>query len=150
MLKKPASVAPTIGQPTISETAEQRFERILLRAEFKPLKAVLDNLQAAVPLMHESIVATNCYQMFLGRVGYRMVVVKQLHEQDCYSRLGRQGGVRAVLPVHDTASYSTMVTLVNYDSTVTTTANAVDYYDEQLANFKVQLMNRSGNVEQGG
>jgi hypothetical protein len=150
MLKKPAPVAPTTGQPTILETAEQRFERILLRAEFKPLKAVLDNLQAEVPLMHEAIVATNCYQMFLGKVGYRMVVVKQLHEQDCYSRLGRQGGVRAVLPVHDTASYSTMVTLVNYDSTVTTTANAVDYYDEQLANFKVQLMNRSGNAEQGG
>jgi hypothetical protein len=74
-------------------------------------------------------------------------VVKQLHEQDCYSRLGRQGGVRAVLPLHDTATYSTMVTLVNFDSTVTTTANAVDFYDEQLADFKVQLMNRSGNVQ---
>jgi hypothetical protein len=40
-----------------------------------------------------------------------------------------------------------MVTLVNFDSTVTTTANAVDFYDEQLADFKVQLMNRSGNVQ---
>jgi hypothetical protein len=147
MLKKPAPIAPPPSQPVVIETAEQRFQRILSRAEFKPLKAVLDNLQAAVPLMHEAIVATNCYQMFLGKVGYRMVVVKQLHEQDCYSRLGRQGGVRAVLPVHDTATYSTMVTLVNYDSTVTTTANAVDFYDEQLAGFKVQLMNRSGNVQ---
>ena len=106
----------------------------------------MDNLRVAIPLMHESIVATNCYQMFLGKVGYRMLVVKQLHEQDCYSRLGPQGGVRAVLPVHDTATYSTMVTLVNFDSTVTTTANAVDYYDEQLADFKVQLMNRSGDA----
>lgn len=147
MLKKPAPIAPPISQPVVTETTEQRFQRILSRAEFKPLKAVLDNLQAAVALMHEAIVATNCYQMFLGKVGYRMVVVKQLHEQDCYSRLGRQGGVRAVLPLHDTATYSTMVTLVNYDSTVTTTANAVDFYDEQLADFKVQLMNRSGNVQ---
>jgi hypothetical protein len=150
MLKKPAPIAPSTGQPVNTETAEQRFGRILSRPEFKPLKEVLDKLQVSVPLMHEAIVATNCYQMFLGKVGYRMIVVKQLHEQDCYSRLGRQGGVRAVLPVHDTASYSTMVTLVNFDSTVTTTANAVDYYDEQLADFKVQLMNRSGNAEQGG
>jgi hypothetical protein len=147
MLKKPAAVASPTSQTTSAETTEQRFQRILSRAEFKPLKAVLDNLHVAVPLMHESIVATNCYQMFLGRIGYRMVVVKQLHEQDCYSRLGPQGGVRAVLPLHDTATYSTMVTLVNFDSTVTTTANAVDFYDEQLADFKVQLMNRSGNAE---
>ena len=147
MLKKPAPIAPTISQPAVTETAEQRFQRILSRPEFKPLKAVLDNLRVAVPLMHESIIATNCYQMFLGKIGYRTVVVKQLHEQDCYSRLGPQGGVRAVLPLHDTATYSTMVTLVNFDSSVTTTANAVDFYDEQLADFKVQLMNRSGNAE---
>jgi hypothetical protein len=147
MLKKAAPVMPPTGEPAISESPEQRFERILMRAEFKSLKAVLDNLQVPAALMHEGIVATNCYQMFLGKIGYRLVVVKQLHEQDCYSRLGRQGGVRAVLPVHDTATYSTMVVLVNFDSTVTTTANAVDYYDEQLAHFKVQLMNRSGNAD---
>jgi hypothetical protein len=146
MLKKPAPIAPTTGRPTVSETTEQRFQRILSRAEFQPLKAVLDNLRVAVSLMYESIVATNCYQMFLSKVGYRMVVVKQLHEQDCYSRLGPQGGVRAVLPLHDTATYSTMVTLVNLDSSVTTTANAVDFYDGQLAAFKSQLMNQEGNA----
>jgi hypothetical protein len=72
--------------------------------------------------------------------------VKQIHEQDCYSRLGPDGGIRAVLPVHDMATYSTLVTLVNYDSTVTTTLKAVDYYDNQLTEFKIQLMNRSGNA----
>jgi hypothetical protein len=51
-----------------------------------------------------------------------------------------------VLPVHDTATYSTMVTLVNYDSTVSTTFNAIDYYDDQLAEFKTQLMSRTGNA----
>jgi hypothetical protein len=147
MLKKPAPTAPTPNPLPVAETLEKRFTRILSRTEFKPLKAVLDNLHVSIPLMHESIVATNCYQMFLGKVGYRMVVVKQLHEQDCYSRLGPQGGVRAVLPLHDTATYSTMVTLVNFDSTLTTTANSVDFYDEQLADFKIQLMNRSGNAE---
>jgi hypothetical protein len=84
--------------------------------------------------------------MFLGKLGYRVIVVKQIHENDCYSRLGPKGGIRAVLPVHDMATYSTMVTLVNFDSTVTTTANSVEYYDGQLAEFKTQLMNRSGNA----
>lgn len=129
-----------------AESELQRFERILLRPQFKSLKAVFDNLGIALPLMHGAIITTNSYQMFLGKVGYRVVVVKQIHENDCYSRLGPKGGIRAVLPVHDTATYSTMVTLVNFDSTVTTTANSIDYYDQQLADFKVQLMNRSGNA----
>jgi hypothetical protein len=38
------------------------------------------------------------------------------------------------------------VTLVNYDSSVTTTQKSIDYYDDQLAEFKTQLMNRSGNA----
>jgi len=146
MIKTPEAIAPAASQPPASETEQQRFERILLRPQFKPLKAVFDNLGIAVPLMHGAIITTNSYQMFLSKVGYRVVVVKQIHENDCYSRLGPKGGIRAVLPVHDTATYSTMVTLVNFDSTVTTTANSVEYYDDQLADFKVQLMNRSGNA----
>jgi len=35
---------------------------------------------------------------------------------------------------------------VNFDSTVTTTPKAVDYYDNLLTEFKTQLMNRSGNA----
>jgi hypothetical protein len=107
---------------------------------------VFDNLGIAVPVMQAAIVTTNSYQMFLAKLGYRVIVVKQIHEQDCYSRLGPAGGIRAVLPLHDTATYSTLVTLVNFDSTVTTTPKSVDYYDNQLAEFKTNLMNRSGNV----
>lgn len=146
MLKKPEATAPAATAPAAGETEQQRFERILLRPQFKPLKAVFDNLSIAIPLMQAAIITTNSYQMFLGKVGYRIVIVKQIHENDCYSRLGPKGGIRAVLPVHDTATYSTMVTLVNFDSTVTTTANSVDYYDAQLTEFKIQLMNRSGNA----
>jgi len=145
MIKIPEAITPA-APPAESETDQQRFERILLRPQFKSLKAVFDNLGIAVTLMHGAIVTTNSYQMFLGKIGYRVVLVKQIHENDCYSRLGPKGGIRAVLPVHDTATYSTMVTLVNFDSTVTTTANSIDYYDQQLADFKVQLMNRSGNA----
>jgi len=144
---KPNTIKPSPAPPPIAETEQARFDRILSRPEFKPLKAVFDHLGADSSLMNAALVTTNSYQMFLGKLGYRVIVVQQIHEQDCYSRLGPAGGIRAVVPLHDTATYSTLVTLVNYDATVTTTPNAVDYYDEQLAAFKVQMMNRSGNAE---
>jgi hypothetical protein len=132
--------------PVIPETEQQRFDRVLLRAEFKPLKDVFNNLGKDSAAMKAALITTNSYQMFLGKLGYRIVIVKQIHENDCYSRLGPAGGIRAVLPVHDMATYSTLVTLVNFDSTVTTTTKSIDYYDHQLAEFKSQLMNKSGNA----
>jgi hypothetical protein len=146
MIKTTQATAPVTRHPEPGESDQQRFERIELRPEFKQLKAVFDNLGVTVPVMQAAIITTNSYQMFLGKLGYRVIVVKQIHESDCYSRLGPKGGIRAVLPVHDTATYSTLVTLVNFDSTVTTTANSIDYYDDQLAEFKIQLMKRSGNA----
>jgi len=147
-MNKPAIAKPLSAPPPIAETDPIRFDRILARPEFKPLKAVLDHLGADSPAMVAALITTNSYQMFLGKLGYRVTVVKQIHEQDCYARLGPAGGIRAVVPVHDTATYSTLVTLVNYDSTVSTTPNSIEYYDEQLAAFKVQLMNRSGDAVQ--
>jgi hypothetical protein len=143
MNKTPPAVLAT---ENIKETETQRFERILARAEFKPLKAVFDNLDADAIAKGVAINTTNSYQLFLGKLGLRVVVMKQIHEQDCYARLGPAGGIRAVLPIHDTATYSTMVTLVNYDSTVTTTVNSVDYFDHLLAKFKTQLMSKSGDA----
>jgi hypothetical protein len=143
MSKKPAVASP----PPVDETETQRFERILTRDEFKPLKAVFNDLDRPVLAMQEALVTTGSYRNFLDKLGYRLVVVKQIHEQDCYSRLGPAGGIRAVLPVHNIATYSTMVTLVNFDSTLSTTPNSVDFYDEQLAQFKVLLMNRAGDAK---
>jgi len=128
------------------ETEAQRFDRILARAEFKPLKAVFDHLDADASAKGAAINTTNSYSLFLAKLGIRVVVVKQLHEQDCYTRLGPAGGIRAVLPLHIPATYSTLVTLVNYDSTLTTTVNSIDYYDDLLADFKTQLMNKSGDA----
>jgi hypothetical protein len=142
MPKKPT----TISEPVAEETDTQRFERILSRSDFRPLKALFGNLHAAIMVMQEAIVTTGTYRNFLDKLGYRLVLVKQIHEQDCYARIGPAGGIRAVLPVHDIATYSTMVTLVNLDSTVSTTSNSVDFYDEQLARFKILLMNRSGDA----
>jgi hypothetical protein len=146
MIKPKITNTPAANSPA-HETEQQRFERILLRPEFKPLKGVFDNLGIAAPLMLGAVITTNTYQMFLSKIGYRVIVVPHIHENDCYARLGRKGGIRAVLPVHDTTTYSTLVTLVNFDSTVTTTANSIDYYDDQLAEFKTQLMNRSGDAK---
>src|SRR5580698_2775313 len=142
MQKKPTA----ISEPPAEETEAQRFARILSRSDFKPLKALFDNLRVAVVAMQEAIVTTGTYRNFLDKLGYRLVVVNQIHEQDCYARIGPAGGIRAVLPIHDIATYSTMVTLVNLDSTVSTTSNSVDFYDEQIARFKVLLMNKSGDA----
>jgi hypothetical protein len=147
MTKTPKAVDSTATTPPpTTETDEQRFERILHRLEFKPLKAVFDHLGATVSTLRAAIIGTYCYDKFLSKLGYGVVIVNQIHESDCYSRVGRKGGIRAVLPVHDIATYSTLITLVNYDSTLTTTANAMDYFDNQLREFKIQLMNRSGNA----
>ena len=146
MNAKPDITKSTAVSPKVAETEQERFDRILLRTEFKPLKEVLIHIASNNLGMNAALITTNSYQMFLGKLGYRVIVEKQLHERDCYSRLGPAGGIRAVVPLHDTVTYSTLVTLVNYDSTVTTTAKAVDYYDQQLAAFKIQVMNRSGDA----
>lgn len=146
VINQPASSKPIPAAPPIAETESDRFARILARPEFKPLKAVFVHLGVDNAGMIAALITTNSYQMFLGKLGYRVIVVNQIHEADCYSRLGPAGGIRAVVPLHDTATYSTLVTLVNYDTTITTTAKSIDYYDEQLADFKTQLMNRSGNA----
>ena len=145
MTKKPIPVPAITEPPPASESEPQRFKRILDRDQFNPLRAVFDNLGVAYPELHGAIVTTNCYQNFLGKFGYRLALVNQIHEQDYYSRLGSAGSLRAVLPVHNPATYSTMVTLIAFDFTVTTTPNAIDFYDEQLAEFKTQLMSRAGN-----
>ena len=137
--------AQLVPPPVAAETEAQRFDRVLARPEFSALKAVISRLLIDSGLMNAALITTNSYQMFLAKLGFRVEVVKQIHENDCYSRLGPQGGIRAVIPLHDTATYSTMVTLVNYNSSVTTTNKAVDFYDKQLADFKQQLMNKSGN-----
>ena len=127
-------------QSSGSETEQQRFERVLSRDQFKPLKAILDQLSVDGAVMRGAMVTTNSYPELLSKLGYRVVLVKQIHEQDCYSRLGPAGGIRAVLPHHDMATYSTLVTLVNFDSTLTTTAKSVDFFSDRLAEFKTQLM----------
>jgi len=126
--------------PVNQENAHQRFERLLALPPFKPLKAILDSLHLESAVLHGALATTNSYPDFLAKLGYRLVQVKQIHENDCYARLGPKGGIRAVHPHHDTDTYSTFVTLVNFDATVATTPNAVIFFNAQLAELKKQSL----------
>jgi hypothetical protein len=141
MTNKPATVRPKPDQPAVNETEQQRFDRVLGLAQFKSLKAILGSLGVDDELLRGALATTGTYPDFLAKVGYRLVQVQQIHENDCYSRLGPKGGIRAVHPCHDTDSYSTFVTLVNFDATVTTTPNAVGFFTARLAELKAQLVN---------
>ena len=124
-----------------AETHPQRFERVLSLEPFKGLKAVLDSLRTDRAALLAEVNATKSYQELLEKLGYGVVLAPQIHVQDCYSRMGPAGGIRAVLPYHDMGTYSTLITLVNFDSTITTTPKSVSFFNDRLMELKKQLLN---------
>jgi len=140
MTTNPVSITPLPDEHGGGETTQQKFERILSLDRFKGLKAILDNLRVEREVICDAVSRTNSYPELMAKLGYRVVLTDQLHVQDCYSRLGPAGGIRAVLPYHDMATYSTLVTLVNFDSTLTTTPKSVSFFSDRLAELKTQLM----------
>jgi hypothetical protein len=123
-----------------NETRQQRFERILSREPFKGLKAILATLHSDRAVVSGAVSSASSYQELVTKLGYAFVLTKQIHLQDCYSRLGPAGGIRAALPYHDIASYSTLATVVNFDATVTTTPKSAAFFNERLLELKTQLM----------
>jgi hypothetical protein len=121
------------------ESRQQKFERVLSREPFKGLKAIFDGLSSNRQALFEGVEGANSYEEFLAKVGYRMILTKQIHVQDCYSRLGPAGGIKAVLPYHDVPTQSSLPTLVNFDSTVTTTPKSAGFFNKMLAALKTQL-----------
>ena len=121
------------------ETRQQNFERVLSREPFKGLKAVLDSLSSDRQSLREVVTGTNSYEELLARLGYRLTLTQQIHVQDAYSRLAPAGGIRAVLPYHDIPTQSSLPTLVNIDSTLTTTPKSVRFFNAMLAALKTQL-----------
>ena len=118
---------------------QQKFETIISREVFTGLKAILDSLSPNRDALSAAVSDTNSYEELLGRLGYRLVFTKQIHVQDCYSRVGRDGGIRAVLPYHDIPTQSSLPTLVNLDSTVTATLKSVTFFNDLLTRLKAQL-----------
>jgi hypothetical protein len=121
------------------ETGQQKFERLISKEPFVGLKAIFASLPVDLAIICERVKNALSYQELLAKLGFRVVVEKQIHYQDCYSRLGPAGGIRAVLPVHDIATYSTLVTLVNFNSTITTTPKSIVFFDARLAELKSRL-----------
>jgi hypothetical protein len=125
--------------PVAAETSQQRLERILSQSCFEGLKAILARVAPDREKLYANLlVASNCEQL-LARLGYKLVLTRQIHVQDSYSRVGPEGGIKAVLPYYDIPTQSSLPTLVNFDSTVTTTSKANVFFDALLGELKKQL-----------
>ena len=128
-----------LSASTAVETSQQRFERVLSREPFKGLKAILDSLCRERTTLCDDVNGTHSYEQLMARLGYRLTLTKQIHVADAYSRTGPSGGIRAVLPYFDIPTQSALPTLVNFDSTVTTTAKSAAFFNGMLAELKRQL-----------
>ena len=122
-----------------TETRQRNFERILSLEPFTGLKAILESLSRDRRALCDAAVGAKSYEDLLSRLGYRMVLTKQIHVQDCYSRLGTAGGIKDVLPYHDVPTQSSLPTLVNFDSTVTATPKSAGFFNQMLTALKTQL-----------
>lgn len=125
--------------PSADPSRQQRFERVLSQAPFEGLKAILDRIGPDREALHAAILGTNTYEQLLAKLGYKLVLTRQIHVQDSYTRIGPEGGIKAVLPYHDIPTQSSLPSLVNFDSTLTTTPKATAFFEARLSELKKQL-----------
>lgn len=128
----------TVVNPKAQTEPEELLE-ILAREQFAGLKAILVSLGSEPGLLNKAIQSTRSYQELLQRVGYQLTLTNQIHIQDCYSRVGPAGGIKAVLPYYDIPTQGSLPTLVNFDATVTTTPKSVAFFDKMLVALKTEL-----------
>ena len=124
---------------TIVETRPQRFERVLSHVTFKGLKAIFDIVATERQTLCDKVADAKTFEELLVGLGYSIGLVQQIHVQDAYSRLGRLGGIKAVLPYHDIPTHSSMPTLVNFDATLTGTPSGVAFFNKLLIALKAEL-----------
>jgi hypothetical protein len=120
-------------------TAQQRFERVLAQAKFEGLKVILDCVAPDREMLCTLVPGSNTYQELLAKLGYRLAIIRQIHVQDCYSRLGPTGGIKAVFPYYDIPTQSSLPTLVNLDGTVTATPKSAAFFEALFLELKRQL-----------
>ena len=130
---------PTDPVKTDAGTAQTRLEHVLTQARFEGLKAILDCLSPDRQRLRTLLLEANTYEELLARLGYRLMIVRQIHVQDCYTRLGPEGGIKAVLPYHDIPTQSSLPTIVNLDATVTATPKSVAFFEALFLELKRQL-----------
>jgi hypothetical protein len=121
------------------ETRQQNFDRVLANEPFKGLRVILDSITPNRATLCEAVNATNSYEELLTKLGYRLTLTNQIHVQDCYQRVSQSGGIKAVLPYYDIPTQGSLPTLVNLDSTITTTPNSAAFFNQMLVTLKRQL-----------
>jgi hypothetical protein len=122
-----------------AEPGQQRFERILAQAPLKALKAIFSHVCSDWAMLQAGVLGTNSFEELLTRLGHRLNLTIQIHVQDAYSRLGREGGIKAVLPYYDIPTQSSFPTLVNFDCALTTTPKGAAFFNARLGELKKQL-----------
>jgi len=122
-----------------AETGQQRFERILSQAPLKALQAIFTHLCPDRAILYAGVLTTNTFEELLTRLGHRLNLTIQIHVQDAYSRLGRDGGVKAVLPYYDIPTQSSFPTLVDFDFALTATPKGAAFFNARLGELKKQL-----------
>jgi len=106
---------------------------------FTGLKAIFDKLTSDREAVCKQVSLTKSYEDLIAGLGYKISLTPQIHIQDCYSRLGPAGSLRAVLPYYDIPTQSSLPTLVGLDSTVITTPKAAAFFNKLLAALKTKL-----------
>lgn len=130
---------PDSSTDTGIETKVQHFERLLCQEPFRGLKAILDSLSRDHAALCNAVAGTASYEELLTKLGYRITMAKQIHVADSYSRTGKAGGIRAVLPYFDIPTQSAVPTLVGFDSTVTVTPKGAAFFNGLLSELRRQL-----------
>lgn len=125
--------------PAPVETAQERFGRVLSRAPFEGLKAILDRVCRDREVLRAEFMDATSYEDLMARLGYQVTLSRQIHVQDWSSKMGLPGGIKAVLPYYDIPTQSSLPTVVNSDGTVTTTAKAAAFFNGLFAELKKQL-----------
>lgn len=124
---------------TLPAADRQAFESILAQEPFKALKAILDQLSPDRDRLCKGVQNAMSFEDLVSRLGHRLHLIRQIHVQDSYSRLSREGGIKAVLPYHDIPTHSSFPTLVHFDSSLTTTPPAAAFFNEVFTALKSQL-----------
>lgn len=122
----------------IDREKRQRFEHVLSLEPFTGLKAILLCLSSDRQTVCEAVDGTNSYDELLAKLGFSHRVIRQIHVQDAFSRVGAAGGVKSVLPYYDVPTQRSLPTLVNFDFTVTSTLESAGFFNDLLTALKAQ------------
>jgi hypothetical protein len=120
-------------------SGQQRLESVLAQPVFEGLKIIFDKLCVDPPVLYAAIKSAFTYEELLAKLGFKLAFTKQIHVNDCYSRMSPAGGIKAVIPYYDIPTQGSIPTLVNYDGTVATTPKAAVFFNAMLMELKKQL-----------